>query len=236
MSEEHVPPRGRQSSLTSDGPRVVVFTCQGCNGRAGKTFEGDVSEALGLDEVDVPEFACGVHGKRRVETLPSGLLVLAKDLPFAMTDFKSGYLIAFATLGHRWAFDAALDSVRAVIATYTAPDPKHGYLARIRNPTKENFVYEVRSPEPCTIVHAANGVAVVLPLPGNITVPQQLDGATINMATYRWPDMYGPYTKPWKPTDPPIIGHHNLVGDAMGKGYLFHGDMCLDHAWADPTR
>jgi hypothetical protein len=105
-----------------------------------------------------------------------------------------------------------------------------------QEPDQENFVYEVRSPGPCTIVHAANEVAVVLPLPGHITVPQQLDGATINMATYRWPDMYGPYTKPWKPTDPPIIGHHNLVGDAMGKGYLFHGDMCLDHAWADPTR
>jgi len=234
MTEEHVPPRGRQSSLTDDGPRVVLFTCMDCNGSAGHTFEGDVSDMLELDEVHVPELACGVHGNRRVEQLPSGLLVAAKDLPFAMTDYKAGYLLAFATLGHRWAFDRALDPVRDAIANYTAPDPKHGYLAMMKNPMRENFVYEVRSPEPCTIVHAANGVAVVMPLPGHAAVPLHLDGVTISMRTYRWPDMYAEQINPRKPHKPPRKGHHSLVPEAMASGYLFHSDMCLSHVWADP--
>ncbi|MEV0453701.1 hypothetical protein [Catellatospora methionotrophica] len=234
MTEEHVPPRGLQSSLTPDGPRVVVLTCENCNETAGHSFEGDASEAMQLDEFDVPEYACGVHGHRRLEHLPSGLLVLSSDLPFAMTDFKAGFLIAFATLGHRWAMDPALDPVRAVIASYTAPDRNHGYLARIRNPAKQDFVYEVRTPQPCTIVHAANGTAVVLPLPGHPTVPTQLDGVNVGMRTYRWPDMYAEQPSR-KPNKPPRKGHHSLVTDAMAAGYLFHGDICVGHRWADPA-
>ncbi|MFG1849651.1 hypothetical protein [Micromonospora carbonacea] len=235
MTEEHVPPRGGQSSLTSDGPRVHVYTCRHCNNTSGKTFEGDVSDTLGLDEADVPELACGVHGNRHVEKLPSGLLVMARDLPFAMTDYKASYLIGFATLGHRWAADHALDPVRDAIASYAAPDPKHGYLARMNNPTKVNFVYEVRSPQPCTIVHSAGGVAAVMPLPGHDTVPVNLDGLTISMRTYRWPDMYAEQVNPRKPHKPPRKGHHSLVPAAMRDGFLFHGDMCLSHVWADPS-
>ena len=161
LDEDHAPQRKGQSNLGT--PRITALTCKQCNQFAGRSYEGVVkNENDVLCQVETP--FCTVH-----ETwgfTQGGLLVARSMLERQLVDIKSAYLIAFATLGYRWAASPRLDRLRGVLSGRTG-------LAFARNEfdvicgctnggLEAHFVYEVSLPVPAVLVTGAH-VGVLLP-------------------------------------------------------------------------
>jgi hypothetical protein len=218
-SEEHAPVQ--IGSATMGVAMTSILTCPGCNNGPGKTYEKNAAANKfhpALD-VELPGMMCDLHGPAKVEHKAVGLFVVRDELPFARTDFKAGYLLAFAALGYTWAASRGLDPARAAIAPTAEgpPDPAHGYLLHIDLPGSPyrdtSSVINVVAPAPCVIVRASTGVSVVLPAPGHRTVPADLPG-----------DLTAQFF-PWPRT---AFVQGRDVDKVRREGHLFHLDFC-DH-------
>lgn len=139
----------------------------------------------------------------------------------------AGYLLAFAALGYTWAAGPTLDDARAAIASVAnrPPDREQGYLLRTELPGpwhhSVNLVINVADPAACVIDRAATGVSVVLPAPGQRTVPSSPGG-----------DCVGQFF-PW-PRTAFVKGRD--VDKAHLDGHLFHLDFCNYEAHQSPPR
>ena len=224
-SEEHAPIQ--KGSATMGAAVTSTITCASCNNEPGKTYEKNASANQFHPPIGVhlPGTTCDVHGPARVEHRGSGLFVVRDELPFVRTDFKAGYLLAFAALGYTWAAGPGLNSVRASIAPSAGgpPDRRHGYLASIElegSPYAHgNMVINVVAPVRCVIVRAATSVSVILPAPGRDTAPSSIDG-----------DFTGQFF-PWPRT---AFVQGRDIDQVHRAGHLFHLDFCNAAHLASP--
>jgi hypothetical protein len=222
-SEDHTPTEA--GTFTMGKATTTVITCQPCNNLPGRTYEAAASHNDRAPEIDVdlPRMSCTVHGRRRVQphkTLP--LHLVREELPFIRTDFKAGFLLAFASLGYEWALAPGARLIaRSLHPDEGPPDPARAYTMRSTIESEhndDNVVMEVAAPEPCVIVRAATSVSVVLPAPGRTAVPQ-IEG-----------DLLARFF-PWPRTGLPGSTGAN-VNQEHRAGHLFHLDFCdqPDHA------
>ncbi|WP_203706099.1 hypothetical protein [Asanoa iriomotensis] len=216
-SEDHAP---IQAGTFTMGPATTtVLTCAPCNNLPGRSYEaaaGHNDKAPELD-LDLPGMNSAVYGRRRVQTHRTlRLFLVREETPFVRTDFKAGFLLAFAALGYEW----ALSPGARLIAPSLHPDapepaPAHAYLMRstIDSPLQgENVVMEVADPQACVIVRAATGLSVVLPAAGRTSVPT-VQG-DLRARFYPWPSTGSPGS----------TGGH--VDREHRAGHLFHLDFC----------
>jgi hypothetical protein len=205
-----------------------ILTCAGCNNDPGKTYEKNAAANRFHPDLDVglPDMLCDLHGPAKVEHKAVGLFVVRDELPFARTDFKAGYLLAFAALGYTWAATRNLDPARAAIAPTAEgpPDPAHGFLLHTDLPGSRyrdaSSVINVVAPVRCVIVRASTGVSVALPAPGHRTVPAVLSG-DLTAQIFPWPRT--------------AFVHGRDVDKVHREGHLFHLDFCDHDAHQPPT-
>ncbi|WP_408897524.1 hypothetical protein ACJ5H2_00105 [Nocardioides sp. R1-1] len=94
FDEEHAP---QQSGVSILGDATtVVLTCKGCNGGANLKFEREAAHPQIKRHGDLPG-GCSVHGTRVDES--GSVLKVVDELPLVMSDIKSAFVLAFATLG-----------------------------------------------------------------------------------------------------------------------------------------
>jgi hypothetical protein len=176
-SEEHTPIQA--GTFTMGSAVASVITCAPCNNGPGQSYEkgAAANSASPQLDVDLPGMTTAMHGRRRVQlhkTFP--LYVVREELPFVRTDFKAGFLLAFASMGYEWALSAGVRPAAGALDRKAAPPAsEHGYLMRSTfTPGFSNvdLVIEVVEPALCIIVRAATGVSVVLPAAGQLRVPR----------------------------------------------------------------
>lgn len=220
MSIDHVPQRGGQSTL---GPAVsTVLTCKDCNGGAGRSYEMRASTlAQRLDSsADLPdlEYARGGH------PVAPDFVGVVSEHDLILTDLKAAFLIAFATLGYQWALARQLEPIRQALLIEQVPELKHARRFDVRHQRPGNLVIEVHRPYPCVIVRAANGRAVVLPMPGHSQIPELHQFGNSRTRTHEWPNLLGQHKSG--------AGHYRMISEAHEQGRLFHADYCHTHGWS----
>ncbi|UVS80561.1 hypothetical protein Actkin_04312 [Actinokineospora sp. UTMC 2448] len=218
LSEDHAPQQGQQSSLGS--PTAIVLTCRRCNNES--KFENEASQIRRFDELEANDLACAVHGSRRVDHRSNGLYVVADETALVLSDVKSAFLLAFASLGYKWALAKELDEIRAALTSSDLPDRDHVWQGVIEmgDAPPGNTVLEVAAPNACTIVRAANRKSVVLPAPGHSRVPLPNQLGQLQVRTHPWPYLLGP---------------GRLVDQQYQAGRLFHVDFCKEIHWSTST-
>ncbi len=234
MDEDHAPQKAGQSSM---GPaQVVILTCRGDNGNAGRTYEA-TAHALGGVLTAVADPFCPVHQRQR--TTATGLHVITDRAPFELTDVRAAYLVAFATLGYRWALTARLGNLRVRIREgdlrYAATD--YEILCFHDVPGLEPFhVFEINDPLKSILVTGAHA-SVLLPchaspadLRGAITKDMshdrqaQVTTRTMTLTAeigrhWAWPRQFvGPGGTP------------EMSWDDIESGSMFHYDRCLERS------
>lgn len=219
MTVEHAPQRGGQSRLGSAA--VAVLTCRRCNNTAGRGFEGDAAVLLNDDQPEnlTPGELDELTRQRAEVEQVLGIRLLVTQLPFYLSDVKTAYLIAFATLGYRWALASGLRGIRAALTAGAEPPPHQATVVQIKDgdlSASPGVVLEVARPAPCVIVTAATGYGVVLPMPGSASIPaaHQLD--QLIARRYPWPQTA-------------THAKVNEVERAYRLGTLFHADLCHSH-------
>lgn len=234
MDEDHAPQSAGQSRL---GPaQVVVMTCRDDNQRAGRTYEGEAA-ALRSMLTAVPSPACPVHQCERQTA--SGLLVVSDGAAFEATDVRAAYLVAFATLGHRWAMTSRLDRLRTHLVNgdlrYAARD--YEILCAHDIPGLEQFhVYEIVDPIPAILV---TGVHASVLLPCHLSPPDvrgriAKDAGILRLGreTVRSVHLVAHRRKGW-PWPREFVGPGGTpekAWDDTATGNLFHYDRCLEEA------
>ncbi len=233
LDEDHAPQRAGQSYL---GPaQAVVLTCRRDNQFAGGKFEKTAAVVSGVLEELSEDGVCPIHS-------PSGRhdgqsISVEQRRAVQLTDLRAAYLIAFATLGYRWAASPRLGNVREAIRKgkldlasgdfdFICPDV-------VSLPVDGFTVHQVTKPCVAVLVTGAR-VSVLLPahksplrIAGRIAQPiavERLDAGgsrttmKLSLTVERpvpWPISYiGPgegVEKTW---------------DAVESGTLFHYDRC----------
>lgn len=230
LDEDHAPQKGEQSSLGGD--RVVVITCREDNTGAGGTYEAEahrLRSALGAIE---PEF-CPVHEQTLVTE--SGLYVVTDGAAFKLTDVRAAFLLAFATLGYRWALSPRLDRIRNALRTGELSHIATDFQLICTHDTEildPHQVYEILDPVPCVLVTGAVA-GVILPChrsPNDVTntvvrdLTRRRTRAGIETRTsirfikgrsWPWPLQY---------VDPG--GQVSKTWDAVENANFFHYDRC----------
>lgn len=228
LEEEHAPQQAGQSNLGE--PHVVVLTCHACNYGAGATYEMSASRDRSLLD-DIPDGICQVH--QPTARTPSGLIAPRDINARTLTDLKTAYLIACATLGYAWVASGRLDRLREVLrGNLTLPYAACDYdtICGCEDLDLSPFqVAEVLVPVPAVIVFGARA-GIVLPCDSS---PTDINGRLVRRigqfdhkfsATlgrrFDWPRNYD---------------HGGTVEQAWDDPHgLFHYDRCFrrpsDHA------
>jgi hypothetical protein len=160
---EHAPQKKGRGDLGGNA-RVAGLTCSDCNQSAGTTFESIANrEHLVFSAAKIP--ACAGHSRR--PRISAGGLVLPTYHSEAATaaDIKSAYMLAFVTLGHRWAFCASLDPIRKAIRTGNGNS--HSAVRVHLADTRTEQVLEINDPMSFVAVVGQSGQAILLPQCGS---------------------------------------------------------------------
>ena len=221
MTVDHAPPQAGQSRL--GGAAVAVLTCNDCNNSIGLHYEraaAAIQHGIETAELTAEELVNLANLRTLIEPF-TPLRLLPHPVAVQMTDLKTAFLISFATLGYRWALADELRPIRRAIVAGREPGQTYalGFEAGTGSSMYgSNVVLEVGAPHPCTIVIAANGAGMVLPLPGTALIPPPPVIDEITARSYPWPQ---------------TAGHSlaNEVSRAYRLGTLFHGDLCHSHEW-----
>ncbi|WP_137293538.1 hypothetical protein [Nocardioides dongxiaopingii] len=214
LTEDHAPQRSGASILGD--VRLVVLTCDACNGDANFAYEKlAASPTAERIDGDVPG-SCPAHGVRVVRA--SGVLVAQPDEAWALTDLKSAFLIAFATLGYGWARGAQLQPMRIAIQKGELPPTGTCAIVRFNDDLQGDLVLELGSPGGGVAVRSASGVGVVFPGPGQTVAA--VPSGVVQLRKYEWPV---------------TAGSHTQLAAARVAGTLFHIDFCSDHRTAAKT-
>ena len=104
LSEDHAPIQAGTFSMGT--ATTTVITCGPCNNLPGRSYEaaaGHNDKSPELD-LDLPGMNSPMYGRRRAQLHRTlSLYLVREELPFVRTDFKAGFLLAFASLGYEWA-------------------------------------------------------------------------------------------------------------------------------------
>lgn len=232
MDEDHAPAKAGQSRI---GPtRVVVMTCRIENQLAGASYERRAHE-LGELLTAVPDPLCSVHQSQRFTR--TGLAVMTDGTAFESTDVRAAYLLAFATLGYRWALTSRLDNLRVQLREhdlrYAARD--FDILCAHGVPGLQPFyVYEVVGPIAAVLVTGAHA-SVLLPchyspadLRGTVTSDAGLVRVGPITARSVWLTARLGRRWPWPQQFVRPGGTAEKTWDDTGAGNLFHFDRCAD--------
>jgi hypothetical protein len=220
LDEDHAPQRAQQSNLGS--AHVVVMTCKGCNGGAGRTYENSASREDAL-LLSVPQPFCAIHSRQALT--PSGLVV-SRDLEArGLADLKSAFLVGMATLGYRWAAAPRLAQLRAVIRGSLSPlraESDFEFVCAHVDGLNPFSVVEVTSPVTCVLVMGAHA-GVVMPAaasPRHVSgrVQQRLGGGRFRISA-------SVSARPW----PPSFTHSRSIEQVWDAHHLFHYDRCTVH-------
>lgn len=163
LSEDHAPQRKQRSRRFGEF-HVVVLDCKVCNSdRAGAKYEAIAAELLRGEHETSGMHSCEIHGQ-----VPAKFVDLDHFSPMGVldsSDLKTAFLIAFATLGYRWALDPSLNPVVAAIQRGVAPAPKFGAVGILANRPASDTRHVVVSngAVPSVFVIGMDGLAVRLP-------------------------------------------------------------------------
>ncbi|GAA4091503.1 hypothetical protein GCM10023066_28980 [Nocardioides kongjuensis] len=211
LQEEHAPQQSGASLLGSD--RCVVLTCSACNGGANLTYEMQAASPE-TSTTHASPLGCPTHGLV-LDHSRGDLILIADELPLVLTDLKSAFLVAFATLGYGWSTTAGLRPVRTAIQSGTLPPNGTCSIVKLRDHDGQNIVMQLSGPSRSILVQAASGIAVQLPCPGSASLPI-LDGLAVRTRQWSWPT---------------LNGSHKQLEVARRAGNLFHTDFCDGHSW-----
>lgn len=203
FNEEHAPQNAGHSTL---GARAcVVLTCMACNSAAGDSFE----QRVGLIAHAKIDARSEVGYVRRDLTTGAQTVTATVDRAEAAYDLKAAFLIAFATLGYRFAFGAALRPIRQAILDGTAPPVGWG----------GPLAPEDTSLPPFTVNECRLGAVIVMGATGGWMMPagrhNTLDFVERHAAsrTLAWPRAVE-------------FGAWEKFRDVSLAGQLFHADLC----------
>lgn len=210
MEEEHAPQQSGVSLLGS--AQCVVLTCTGCNGGANLAYEMHAANPH-LSTLHASPLGCPAHG---LVVDGSGTLIeVVDELPLVLSDLKSAFLVAFATLGYGWSTAPGLRPIREAIQSGVLPPEGTCSIVKLRDHGDQGLVVQLSGASRSVLVQAASGVAVQLPCPGSTIVPM-LDGAFVRARSWSWPT---------------LTGSHTQIEAARRIGNLFHVDFCDAHSW-----
>jgi len=204
FNEDHCPQRGSQSCFGSSA--CVVRVCIECNGSAGRGYE---SEAAKIRNGTLPTEGDMAVVRDDGSSAPLGILGFTRTGSAELaTDLKSAFLLAFVTLGYRFAFGSALVPIRQAIRDGNAPPEGMG-----------GPVDMTGFPEFTVGVLESGGVVVSGPtgstnwwLPaGDFQGPANLGDSSFQ--PFAWPNTH-------------TSGNRRETSGLLQQGLFFHGDYC----------
>lgn len=224
LSIEHVPQQGGQSTFGATA--IKVLTCggpQGCNNTANDLYErlvANENDRIALAPTSMGHQAsCQIHGT--VGWHQAGMVIPPNDDARFMTDLKSGFLLAFATLGYRFALADELAPVRDAIRTGKRPRPEFAVMAKFPADGRA-VVMDIAAPWRSVVVKAADGTALILPTVGAPRLPftpKQLRRGELSYRHARTQEI------PW----PTLQVREGDIEVIFRAGRLFHYDHCKKH-------
>lgn len=217
FNQDHAPQKAGQSLFGE--PACVVLVCKECNHNATLRYEARASRLARGEELYRPDV---IVGAALGQDLPGPSSVLKDFDPTNIRDSdeiasgqKSGFLIAFASLGYGFALHQSLDPVRESIRSGSCPELGSGgpiynlreFLSTAQNLSDKDL--------PC-VVHTDDKVYVLGTSAGWMFGP----GLPRNNKSLK---------REW-PTN--AIGHAGQITKHLAAGDHFHLDYCTrDHGW-----
>ena len=198
FSQEHCQKNGTSSF---GGPQCVVMTCKACNSFAS----GYESQAAEVQRGSSPNKENVAITSER----PSGLITIDgfEDEAVIAADLKTAFLVAFATLGYRFAFSSGLRPVRRSILKGSSSDSA-GPIEP--DDAKQSGDLKVWEHSKGWVFVSGIGHTWSLPIRRGVAAPTAGGARTMS-----WPATH-------------TSGNHTEVSSHVGAGNFFHSDFCTD--------